>query len=129
VEGETPLEAIVEDTETIDEEAEARQTECNGIPKFPVRGKDSSERLLLREGIIDKIPQSLCGNNMGKNVILVVGDGMGWEMTRAGAIGKRVVEELKGLGCDIANGCSGNQAAIDAFSGRTLADFYTEGTY
>ena len=38
-------------------------------------GKDSSERLLLREGIIDEIPGSLCDSTQGKNVILVVGDG------------------------------------------------------
>jgi hypothetical protein len=54
---------------------------------------------------------------------------MGWEMVRAGAVGKRVVDELTELGCDIAKGCSGNQAAIAAFAGRSLADFYTEGKY
>lgn len=43
---------------------------------------------------------------MSKNVILFIGDGMGWQMARAAAIAKR-----------IANGESGN----------TLADFYTEG--
>ncbi|MGB3559938.1 MAG: alkaline phosphatase [Geitlerinemataceae cyanobacterium] len=43
---------------------------------------------------------------MAKNVILFVGDGMGWEMARAAAIAKR-----------IANGESGN----------VLSDFYTEG--
>ncbi len=38
---------------------------------------DNSERLLLREGIIDEIPSSLCDNSAsGKNVMLVVGDGM-----------------------------------------------------
>jgi alkaline phosphatase len=43
---------------------------------------------------------------MAKNVIIFVGDGMGWEMARAGAIAKQ----------------------IDAgHSGTTLADFYTEG--
>jgi alkaline phosphatase len=43
---------------------------------------------------------------MTKNVILFVGDGMGWEMSRAGAIAKQ----------------------IDAgHSGTTLADFYTGG--
>ena len=40
---------------------------------------DSAQRLLLREGVIDEIPPDLCGNakNASKNVILVVGDGMG----------------------------------------------------
>jgi hypothetical protein len=33
--------------------------------------------MLLREGIIDEIPASLCSNSAnGKNVMLVVGDGM-----------------------------------------------------
>lgn len=44
---------------------------------------------------------------MAKNVIIMVGDGMGWEMTRAAAIGKQIEE-----------GATGN----------TLSDFYTEGT-
>ena len=34
-------------------------------------------------------------------MILVVGDGMGWEMIRAGAITKRVISELESLGVDI----------------------------
>lgn len=38
---------------------------------------DNSERLLHREGVIDEIPPSLCTNAAdGKNVMLVVGDGM-----------------------------------------------------
>ena len=93
----------------------------------PVTGKDSSQRLLLREGLIDSIPSTLCGNNQGKNVILVIGDGMGWEMVRAGAVGKRIVDELTEMGCDIAAGCPDMQAAKDAFAGRTLEDYYTEG--
>ena len=41
---------------------------------FPL---DNSERLLHREGVIDEIPSSLCTNAAnGKNVMLVVGDGM-----------------------------------------------------
>lgn len=41
---------------------------------FPL---DNSERLLHREGVIDEIPASLCTNAAnGKNVMLVVGDGM-----------------------------------------------------
>ncbi|MEM7581619.1 MAG: alkaline phosphatase, partial [Cyanobacteria bacterium P01_A01_bin.80] len=44
---------------------------------------------------------------MAKNVIIMVGDGMGWEMARAAAIQKQINE-----------GATGN----------TLSDFYTEGT-
>ena len=40
---------------------------------------------------------------MAKNVIIIVGDGMGWEMVRAAAIAKQIDE--------------GHQ-------GNTLADFY-----
>lgn len=95
---------------------------------FPYLGRENSERLLLREGAITRIPSSLCGNAAGsKNVILVVGDGMGWEMTRAGVIAKKVVAELKSLGCDIVTGCPGNQAALNTFAGRTLSNYYTEG--
>ncbi|MDC0833929.1 Alkaline phosphatase [Geitlerinema sp. FC II] len=43
---------------------------------------------------------------MAKNVILFVGDGMGWEMARAAAIAKRIE---------------------DGESGNRLSDFYTEG--
>jgi hypothetical protein len=53
---------------------------ADGFSKFPYGGRDSSERLLLREGVINEIPTSLCGNDGAKNVILVIGDGMGWEM-------------------------------------------------
>ena len=106
-----------------------RQGACdlNGFSRFPDMGKDNSERLLLREGVIDAIPSSLCGHNNTKNVILVVGDGLGWEMTRAGAIAKRVLDELKALGCDTMTGCPDNAAAMEAFQGRTLDDYYTEG--
>jgi uncharacterized membrane protein YeaQ/YmgE (transglycosylase-associated protein family) len=79
--------------------------------------------------VIDELPRSLCGNKGGKNVILVVGDGMGWEMIRAGAIARKVVNELEELGCNIAAGCVGNTAAMARFEGRTLADYYTEGKY
>eukprot|EP00979_Chaetoceros_neogracilis_P006597 scaffold1341_cov295-Chaetoceros_neogracile.AAC.3 len=65
---------------------------------FPL---DNSERMLLREGIIDEIPASLCSNSAnGKNVMLVVGDGMGWEMVRAGAVAKAIIDELESMGCD-----------------------------
>lgn len=33
---------------------------------------------------------------MAKNVILIIGDGMGWEMARAGAVFTRVEAEVKG---------------------------------
>ncbi len=52
-------------------------------------------------------------------------------MLRSGAIAKRVIEELGELGCDSLSGeCPDDlkEAAMDAFSGRTTADYYTEGT-
>lgn len=49
------------------------------------------------------------------------------EMVRAGAIGKRVVDELTEMGCDIQKGCPNNKEAARAFNGRTLSDYYTEG--
>ena len=100
---------------------------------FPFRGQDSSERLLLREGLIDAIPEDLCGQpETSKNVILVIGDGMGWEMIRAGAIAKLVLQELEDMGCDTKTGCADSDtgdAVMNAFAGRTLSDYYTEGTY
>ena len=96
---------------------------------FPNLGHENSERLLLREGAITSIPKSLCGNPGAKNVILVVGDGMGWEMARAGSIAKQVVSELKGLGCDIVNGCASNLTIMSRFVGRTLNSYYTEGAF
>ncbi len=53
----------------------------------------------------------------------------GWEMVRAGAVAKLVLEELEGLGCDTSTGCDGStaDAAKAAFAGRTLEDYYTEG--
>ena len=48
-------------------------------------------------------------------------------MVRAGAIGKRVVDELTEMGCDTQKGCPNNRDAIRAFSGRKLKDYYTEG--
>jgi len=61
--------------------------------------------------------------------MLVVGDGMGWEMIRAGAVAKKVLMELEAMGCDTSNGCTGDvaAAAVAAFAGRTLDDYYTEG--
>jgi hypothetical protein len=99
---------------------------------FPFVGEDSAQRMLLREEVINSIPSNLCNitddpERKRKNVILVVGDGMGWEMTRSGAIAKQVLNELKSLGCDTKTGCPDNQDAIDAFKGRSLDDYYTEG--
>lgn len=55
---------------------------CSALSSFPFLGRDNAERLLLREGVIDSIPKK-CGNNGSKNVILAIGDGMGWEMVSA----------------------------------------------
>jgi hypothetical protein len=101
---------------------------CNadGTNVFPSYGEENSQRMLLREGVIDSIPEKMCGNG-GKNVILVVGDGMGWEMVRAGAIAKKVIDELESLGCDTKVGCPGDEGAIAAFASKTLSDYYTEG--
>eukprot|EP00956_Cyclotella_meneghiniana_P019253 scaffold32871_cov31-Cyclotella_meneghiniana.AAC.2 len=106
----------------------------------PVAGMDNSMRLLKREGIISEIPTSLCEKNrpvpdgetpkQGKNVILVVGDGMGWEMIRAGAIAKLVIKELEGLGVDIKTGAETDALAASAkaaFAGRVLNDYYIAG--
>jgi hypothetical protein len=62
-----------------------KKSSCNkdGSSDYPYQGLDNSQRLLLREGIIDSIPGQMCpkdrevdGKVPGKNVILVVGDGM-----------------------------------------------------
>lgn len=52
-------------------------------------------------------------------------------MIRSGAIAKRVIDELEVLGCDTKTGCTGDvaDAAKSAFTGRTLADYYTEGKF
>lgn len=57
------------------DQPQPRTCDPDGMSRFPFQGKDNSERLLLREGVIDAIPSSLCGHNNTKNVILVVGDG------------------------------------------------------
>jgi len=92
-------------------------------------GPVTSQQFLLDNGIISKLPTSLCTAGTGKNVILVIGDGMGWEMARAGAIAKRVLDELTGLGVDTVNGSTGAvaDAAKAAFAGRQLKDYYLEG--
>lgn len=103
----------------------------DGSSKYPNIGRETSERLLLREGVISAIPRSLCDRNTThKNVILVIGDGMGWEMARAGAIAKRVLKELTDMGINTTTGSPGTPeatAALAAFSGRVLSDYYTEG--
>jgi hypothetical protein len=61
----------------------ASRCKRDGTPFLPDYGEDSAPRLLLREGVIDEIPTDICDmqrNMTMKNVILVVGDGMGWEM-------------------------------------------------
>jgi hypothetical protein len=97
----------------------------------PIR-HENSERLLLRTGLIDAIPKSLCSDpaSKGKNVMLVIGDGMGWEMVRAGAIVRQVLNELEGLGVNTQTGAQTDELARkakDAFEGRTLEDYYMEG--
>eukprot|EP00980_Cylindrotheca_fusiformis_P003942 scaffold871_cov130-Cylindrotheca_fusiformis.AAC.19 len=64
----------------------ARGCSKDGFSSSPYKGMDNAQRLLHREGLIDEIPYSLCpkdrndgeskGSKKGKNVILVVGDGM-----------------------------------------------------
>ena len=51
---------------------------CNkdGKSDYPYQGMDASQRLLAREGVIPDVPDQLCGHDGGKNVILVIGDGM-----------------------------------------------------
>lgn len=114
---------------SVEQEEREEQATCDpaGFSKFPYLGRENSERLLLREGAITSLPRSLCDRAGAKNVILVVGDGMGWEMARAGAIAKRVVSELRTLGCSITTGCPGNAAILNTFAGRTLSNYYTEG--
>lgn len=51
-------------------------------------------------------------------------------MVRAGAIAKRVIEELGELGCDSKSGeCPDDlkKEAKKAFEGRSIGDYYTEG--
>ena len=50
-------------------------------------------------------------------------------MIRAGAIAKQVIKELESMGIDVKNGATGQVAedAKQAFVGRSLSDYYTEG--
>ncbi|CAB9531076.1 Alkaline phosphatase H [Seminavis robusta] len=119
---------VVQQQSTNEQQSSSQTCDANGFSRFPFQGRDSSERLLLREGVIDELPTSRCGNAGRKNVILVIGDGMGWEMARAGAIARQVINELETtFGCNITSGCPTNTAAMDAFRGRNLSDYYTEG--
>ena len=62
---------------------------------------------------------------MAKNVIMMIGDGMGWEMSRAGAIQAEVeaeIAEIREANPDITN-----EEIAAHFDGRTLDDYYTEG--
>jgi len=61
---------------------------------------------------------------------LVIGDGMGWEMVRAGAIAKKVLKELTDMGIDTKVGATTNEtkaAAKAVFAGRTYNEYYTQG--
>ena len=96
--------------------------------------KDSAEHLLFKEGLLRSLPKSRCSNDgtrKGKNVILAIGDGMGYEMVRAGAIARQVLDELVRLGCNTTfGGCpapANEEVVRKAFQGRTLSDYYTEG--
>jgi hypothetical protein len=61
-------------------DAQFRKCNKDGSSDYPYKGKDNSQRLLLREGVITEIPSTQCPKDregaMNKNVILVVGDGM-----------------------------------------------------
>jgi len=91
----------------------------------------TAEQLLFKHGVIDELRREKCPNNgNNKNVILVVGDGMGWEMIRAGAIAKKVLAELTDMGIDTTVGATSDAQKASAkamFAGRKLSDYYTEG--
>jgi len=52
-------------------------------------------------------------------------------MIRAGAIAKKVIDELVALGVDIKKGATGDKAttAKAQFAGRTLDDYYKSGEH
>ena len=62
---------------------------------------------------------------MAKNVILMIGDGMGWEMSRASAIQAEIEREIARIRTEEPNITDEEIAA--RFQGRTLDDYYTEG--
>ena len=119
-----------DDRRTLEFTLQTESCRVDGLSQQPFQGRDSPERLLVREGILPKIPTSRCGNTSNrKNVILAIGDGMGYEMARAGAIARQVIDELESLGCNTTIGCPNNTAAMAAFQGRNLSYYYTEGTH
>jgi alkaline phosphatase len=60
---------------------------------------------------------------MAKNIILIIGDGMGWEMSRASGIYNEIENEINTL---LGQGKSTSEIS-SLFSSRTLDDYYTEG--
>ena len=60
---------------------------------------------------------------MAKNIILVIGDGMGWEMARSGAIYNQVSKEISSL--KLAGQTDDQIKAV--FANRTLDYYYTSG--
>ena len=106
------------------------------VPQTPLdvrSAQDSAERQLKDAGVIDIITNRCRDDTQeqSKNVILLIGDGNGWEPNRAAAILVQVLEELATLGVDAGN-ASATSASIKAaakakFAGRTLSDYYTSG--
>ncbi|MEO0928209.1 MAG: alkaline phosphatase [Cyanobacteria bacterium J06643_13] len=62
---------------------------------------------------------------MAKNVILMIGDGMGWEMTRASAIQSQIEAEIAQIREE--NPHLSSEEIANRFVGRTLTDYYTTG--
>jgi alkaline phosphatase len=60
---------------------------------------------------------------MAKNVILIIGDGMGWEMSRASAIYSQIEKEVNQL---LGSGKTAGEIS-SLFANRTLDDYYTAG--
>ena len=58
---------------------------------------------------------------MAKNVIMMIGDGMGWEMTRAGAIQNQIEAEIAAIREE--NPDITNEELATQFEGRTLEDY------
>ena len=44
-----------------------------------------------------------------------------------GAIARQIIDELESMGCNTMEGGPDNIEAIEAFAGRSLSDYYTEG--
>jgi alkaline phosphatase len=60
---------------------------------------------------------------MAKNIVLIIGDGMGWEMSRASAIYSQIEKEIDAL---LGEGKSSIEIT-GLFADRTLDDYYTSG--